>query len=247
MKPFHATTSLLFFMTILIGVPFPFKTLLAQNKTQLVRLAVVEVDTAQLDRYCQHLKEEIKASIQLEPGVITLYSVAEKENPGQITLFETYSDSSSYKAHLTTPHFQKYKRETLNMVTHLELIEMLPVLYIRKSDLSPEPNQKHFVRLIRPEIYPTSIEKYTELVQTVTLPGIKKEPGILLMYAVAEKKQPTRISILEVYADTIAYQKRLTSPHFLKYKKESQRMIKSSELIEVTPIFLGSKSEGNAK
>jgi quinol monooxygenase YgiN len=73
------------------------------------------------------------------------------------------------------------------------------------------------------------------------LPGIKKEPGVLVMYAVAEKNQPAHVSVLEVYANSAAYEKHLNTPHFLKYKTESKDMVKSLKLIDVKPILLGSK------
>ena len=219
--------------------------LFAQHKKQLVRLAIIEVKTAELLKYNEFLKEEIESSIRLEPGVITLYGVAEKENPERVTLFETYSDSSLYKSHLTTPHFQKYKTETLEMVTHLELIQVQPLLYHRRPELSPVGNQDYFIRLIKMEIDANSIERYIELANTVMVPGIKSETGVLVIYAVAQKNHPTQISILEVYTDLSAYKKHLTTPHFLKYKKESASMIKSLKLVDVTPILLGSKQQAN--
>lgn len=247
MRPFHNFMGFPFLTTILIGMLFTSETLLAQNKAQLVRLALIEVNTAQLSSYNEFLKEEIEASIRLEPGVITLYGVAEKKNPERVTLFETYGDSSLYKLHLTTPHFQKYKKGTLEMVKHLELVEMQPILYVRKPALSPVLHQDYFIRLIKMEIDANSVERYSDLAKTVMLPGIKKESGVLVMYAVAEKNRPTQISILEVYADSTAYKQHLNTPHFLKYKKESESMVKSLRIIDVTPIFLGSKYQGNTK
>lgn len=52
-------------------------------------MAIIKVDTLQLKSYNDFLEEEVEASIRLEPGVITLYAVAEKENPHHVTLFET--------------------------------------------------------------------------------------------------------------------------------------------------------------
>src|SRR5688500_8770723 len=101
---------------ILVIMLFWSTRMMAQSGKMLVRLAVIKVDTAQLHSYNEFLKEEIEASIRLEPGVITLYGVAEKENREFITLFETYKDSTNYRSHLTTPHFQKYKKGTLEMV-----------------------------------------------------------------------------------------------------------------------------------
>ena len=51
------------------------------------------------------IKEEIKTSVRLEPGVLTLYAVEEKGNPSHITIVEIYADEDAYKTHLQTPHF----------------------------------------------------------------------------------------------------------------------------------------------
>ena len=100
----------------------------AQNKTQMVRLAKLVIDSTRLESYKAALKEEIETSIKLEPGVLTLYAVSEKENPTHITILEIYADTESYKAHVQTPHFIKYKTATKDMVKSLELIETVPLL-----------------------------------------------------------------------------------------------------------------------
>lgn len=93
-----------------------------------VRLAKLVIDSAQLESYKAALKEEIEASVRLEPGVLTLYAVAEKDNPTHITILEIYADTNAYKAHLQTPHFIKYKTGTKEMVKSLELVETTPLI-----------------------------------------------------------------------------------------------------------------------
>lgn len=94
----------------------------------LVRLSKIIVDPAQLDAYNAYLKEEIEASMRLEPGVLTLYATADKENPNKITILEIYADREAYKKHIQTPHFQKYKQGTLSMVKDLELVDTTPLI-----------------------------------------------------------------------------------------------------------------------
>lgn len=94
----------------------------AQTPTPMVRLANIEVYPAHLEAYRAALREEIEASIRLEPGVQTLYAVAEKNNPTRFTILEIYADSAAYRAHLQTPHFRKYKTGTSDMVKSLELV-----------------------------------------------------------------------------------------------------------------------------
>lgn len=93
-----------------------------------VRLSKITVDPARLDEYNAYLKEEIEASMRLEPGVLTLYAVAEKERPNEVTILEIYADEAAYQRHIKTPHFQKYKQGTLDMVQALELIDTAPLI-----------------------------------------------------------------------------------------------------------------------
>lgn len=98
------------------------------SENNLVRLSKITVDTAQLDAYNSLLKEEIEASMRLEPGVLTLYATAENENPNKITILEIYADRAAYEKHLTTPHFKKYKQGTLSMVKDLQLVDVKPLI-----------------------------------------------------------------------------------------------------------------------
>jgi len=98
-----------------------------ENK-QMVRLAKLIIDSTQLKAYNALLKEEIETSIKVEPGVLTLYAVSEKERPTHITILEIYADPEAYKKHIQTPHFLKYKNGTKDMVKSLELAEVTPLV-----------------------------------------------------------------------------------------------------------------------
>ena len=90
----------------------------------MVRIAELEIETDYLDEYLEILKEESEASLRLEPGVICIYPMFQKENPTQIRLLEIYANKEAYESHLQTPHFQKYKTTTAEMVKDLKLIDM---------------------------------------------------------------------------------------------------------------------------
>ena len=93
-----------------------------------VRLSLIEVHAEDLGKYKEILKEEIDSSMALEPGVLTLYAVSSKKDPAHITILEIYADKASYKKHLETPHFKKYKESTLKMVKDLKLIDVDPLI-----------------------------------------------------------------------------------------------------------------------
>ena len=87
-------------------------------------MAEIEIDSAYLEEYKAILKEEAAASVRLEPGVITIFPMYEEDSPFQVRILEIYASRAAYEQHLTTPHFQKYKTTTLNMVKSLKLIDM---------------------------------------------------------------------------------------------------------------------------
>jgi quinol monooxygenase YgiN len=102
-------------------------------RSRIVRLAELQIDPGQLAEYKAALREEIEASIRLEPGVLTLYAVSVKGDPAQIRIFEMYADTAAYEAHLQTPHFKKYKTRTQGMVKSLVLVETDPILLGAKA------------------------------------------------------------------------------------------------------------------
>lgn len=99
----------------------------AQEKNMIVQIARLQIDSAHLDEYKAMLKEGVETAIRVEPGVLTLYAVYEKEHPTHVTVFEVYADQAAYEAHITSAHFQKYKTGTQSMVKSLELVRVSPI------------------------------------------------------------------------------------------------------------------------
>ena len=122
------TKSLLVLLVCLIAVFSAQSRAADEAQNQMVRLAKLEIHPEHLEAYKVALKEEIEASIRLEPGVLALKAVSEKEHPTRITIMEIYVGVDAYKAHIESPHFQKYKVGTRHMVKSLELIEVDPIL-----------------------------------------------------------------------------------------------------------------------
>ncbi|WP_321476224.1 antibiotic biosynthesis monooxygenase [uncultured Paludibaculum sp.] len=115
---------------LMLSLSYPCSRSAAQEPTQarVVRLAELEIDQTQIENYKAALREEIATSIRLEPGILTLYAVALKENPTQVRIFETYADVAAYRAHLETSHFKRYKAATQGMVKSLKLLETDPIM-----------------------------------------------------------------------------------------------------------------------
>ena len=110
--------------SILLMMTISYHTASAQQEEPMIRMAEIEIDTAYLEEYKAILEEEAAASVKREPGVITIFPMYEEDNPAQIKILEIYASRAAYEQHLKTPHFQKYKTTTLNMVKSLKLIDM---------------------------------------------------------------------------------------------------------------------------
>ena len=92
------------------------------------------------------------------------------------------------------------------------------------------------VRLSKIEVYPQYLDEYMRYVTEVGEISLRTEPGVLTMYAVGEKENPCKITILETYASKEAYDKHIASAHFQKYKQGTLNMVKSLELTDQTPL-----------
>ncbi|WP_299590908.1 putative quinol monooxygenase [Mucilaginibacter sp.] len=111
------------------------KKAIAQQKNQMVRLAKIQVDPLQLEKYNAALKEQMTTAVRVEPGVLTYYAVANKSDPSHITILEIYADSAAYNLHIQTPHFKKYKETVQHTVKSLELVDVNLIGSAKKPDM----------------------------------------------------------------------------------------------------------------
>jgi quinol monooxygenase YgiN len=92
------------------------------------------------------------------------------------------------------------------------------------------------VRLSKLVIDASQIESYRAFLTEEVNDSMRLEPGVRTLYAVSEKERPTHFTILEIYADSAAYEAHIKSAHFLKYKTGTKSMVTSLELIDTVPL-----------
>lgn len=93
------------------------------------------------------------------------------------------------------------------------------------------------VRLAKLVIDSVHLDSYKVFLKEGIETALREEPGVLTLYAVSEKENPTHFTILETYASPEAYQEHIQTPHFLKYKNGTLHMVKYLELIETVPLL----------
>lgn len=97
------------------------------------------------------------------------------------------------------------------------------------------------IRIAKIKIDPASIEQYNAAVKEQAEAAVRTEPGVLMLYAVNDKKDATNVTVFEIYKDNEAYQSHIQTAHFKKYKTGTAKMVKSLELIDVNAIAMESK------
>ena len=111
-----------------LSVAFHNPALAQQANEQYIQVADIEIDATQLDAYKAAVMEQIETAIRVEPGVLVLYAVSDKDNPTHVRVFEIYRDITAYRSHLETVHFKKYKATVETMVKSLKLNRTDPIM-----------------------------------------------------------------------------------------------------------------------
>lgn len=101
--------------------------------------------------------------------------------------------------------------------------------------------QNPVVRIAKLHIDSVQLDSYKIALKEQIEAAVRVEMGVLTLYAVSDKNNPTHITVFEIYADQKAYEAHLQTPHFKKYKSTTKAMVKSLELMETLPIALESK------
>ena len=118
----------------------------------------------------------------------------------------------------------------------LTLVISLIVLTLSFSNKTMAQEKNQMVRLVKIKIDPSQLDNYNMALKEQMTTAVRVEPGVLTYYAVADKSDPSNISILEIYADVAAYKSHIETAHFKKYKDAVKDIVKSLELIDVSLI-----------
>jgi quinol monooxygenase YgiN len=73
----------------------------------------------------------------------------------------------------------------------------------------PQDPHTPYVRIAELEVDPVQLESFKLATEAVVEASVRVEPGRLAFYAVAEKADPSRVRVFEMYRDADAYQAHL--------------------------------------
>jgi quinol monooxygenase YgiN len=127
--------------------------------------------------------------------------------------------------------------------TNLLTIALIMVLLTFDKTNATAQQDHRKVRIANIQIDSAYVDEYKAALAEHAKTAVRVEPGVLALQAVYDKAHPTKVTVFEVYASEEAYQLHLKTPHFLKYKNGTLKMVKSLELVEVAPIAIEIKPE----
>ena len=112
---------------------------------------------------------------------------------------------------------------------------------IKQEYARPVSAGNNLVRLSKITVDAAQLDAYNAFLKEEIEASMRLESGVLTLYATAEKDNPYKMTILEIYADRAAYESHLKTPHFQKYKQGTLSMVKELELVDVKPLIPGLK------
>ena len=209
----------------------------------MARFWELDVEPSQLEAFKAIGAENLEASVRREPGVLMMHAVQLADAPTDVRVLEVYANQSAYDAHIRSPHFQRYKMDSATMVTSQRPVPIDPILLCAKGGtIAPGDAPGLMVRIAVIAVDPAQLDAYKSLLTEEQEASVRLEPRVLMLHSFQYADDPAQVRLLEVYANREAYQSHLKTPHFLKYKTGTEKMVKSLELLLAKPILLAGKA-----
>jgi quinol monooxygenase YgiN len=92
------------------------------------------------------------------------------------------------------------------------------------------------IRISEIEIDSIYLEEYISILKEESEASVRLESGVISIYPMYQKDNPSEIRILEIYRNKEAYESHLQTPHFKQYKTTTLNMVKSLKLIDMIAI-----------
>lgn len=121
----------------------------------------------------------------------------------------------------------------------MKKIIVAAILFI--STLHAKAQEKQITRIAIITVDSLKTDAYRELLKEQMGTAVKTEPGVISYTVYADKNNPAKLTIIEVYADNNAYLQHRETVHFKKYKAATKDMVTSLELSEVTLVLSAKK------
>jgi quinol monooxygenase YgiN len=117
---------------------------------------------------------------------------------------------------------------------------IVTLLFCAGANAQHEPG---YMRIAHIRVRPEKLDSYKTALEEGIRTAVKKEAGVISLRAMYDKKNPSHITVFEIYKDVEAYRLHIETDHFKKYKTTVADMVLSLELTDVKPIVFADKKE----
>ena len=108
---------------------------------------------------------------------------------------------------------------------------------IFENEIKPLIESKTMVvRIAEIEVHPQYLKEYLEAARKVGEESVKKEPGVICIFPNQMTENENKIRIVEIYRNKEAYEHHLKTEHFQTYKQGTLHMVKSLNLVDLSPL-----------
>lgn len=112
---------------------------------------------------------------------------------------------------------------------------LVALMFLLSINMVAQTNNM-MIRISEIEIDSSYLQEYKNILQIEAKASVQKESGVVAIFPMYQKENPAQIRILEIYSNKSAYENHIKSPHFLKYKASTLKMVKSLKLIDMNSI-----------
>ena len=112
---------------------------------------------------------------------------------------------------------------------------LVALMFLLSINMVAQTNNM-MIRISEIEIDSSYLQEYKNILEIEARASVQKESGVVAIFPMYQKVDPTQIRILEIYSNKSAYENHIKSPHFLKYKASTLKMVKSLRLIDMNSI-----------
>ena len=99
------------------------------------RCCFVKIKPERVEAFRKAVFENMRASIEKEPGVLVLYATSRIDDPLTWVFWEVYASEEAYAEHRETKHFKTYIAKTQDDLYDKELVELAADCIVSKGSL----------------------------------------------------------------------------------------------------------------
>ena len=92
-----------------------------ENKSMFAVVVVFELEAEEADRFLPLMLENAATSLSVEEGCHQFDVATDQSRPGEVFLYEVYSNAEAFEAHLATDHFEAFSAATASMIRNKEM------------------------------------------------------------------------------------------------------------------------------